>query len=108
MYLQGEECPKNRRGVRTEAGTRKVKKRKAVAKTSAMELPVIRTGTAGIDIGATEIFAAVSPDRDAEPVRCFASFTAAAFGATAGGVGGRTDRPSASPLAITKYAKPCN
>lgn len=30
---------------------------------------------AGIDIGATEIYVAVPADRDAEPVRCFATFT---------------------------------
>src|SRR5947209_10006464 len=30
---------------------------------------------AGVDIGATEIYVAVPPDRDPEPVRMFASFT---------------------------------
>ena len=59
-----------------EKRLRKAKHRKALAKSKSIVLPVIRTGTAGIDIGATEIFVAVSPDRDAEPVRCFASFTA--------------------------------
>jgi len=59
-----------------EARSRRAGKRKAVKKAKAVALPVIRTGTAGIDIGATEIFVAVSPDRDAEPVRCFLSFTA--------------------------------
>jgi transposase len=38
-------------------------------------LPVIRPDTAGIDIGAMEIFVAVSPHRDAEPVRSFGTFT---------------------------------
>lgn len=60
----------------TEIRSRKAKQRKAASKAKPIALPVIRTGTAGIDIGATEIFVAVSPDRDAEPVRCFASFTA--------------------------------
>ena len=36
---------------------------------------VVEPNAAGIDIGATEIFVAVPPDRDAQPVRCFATFT---------------------------------
>jgi transposase len=55
---------------------RKAQRRKAVAKAKAIALPVIRPGTAGIDIGAMEMFVAVSPDRDAEPIRRFGSFTA--------------------------------
>ena len=39
------------------------------------ELPVLNPAAAGIDIGATEIYVAVHPDCDAEPVRCFATFT---------------------------------
>src|SRR6476469_1313843 len=31
--------------------------------------------TAGIDIGATELYVAVRPDRTPTPVRCFSSFT---------------------------------
>jgi transposase len=38
-------------------------------------LHVIHTNAAGIDIGATEIYVAVPDDRDAESVRCFATFT---------------------------------
>lgn len=38
-------------------------------------LPVIEPNAAGIDVGATEIFVAVPADRDAEPVRCFPTFT---------------------------------
>ena len=38
-------------------------------------LPVIETNAAGIDVGATEIFVAVPADRDAEPIRCFPTFT---------------------------------
>jgi len=38
-------------------------------------LPVLHADTAGIDIGATEIYVAVPVDRDEEPVRCFGSFT---------------------------------
>jgi transposase len=38
--------------------------------------PVIEPNAAGIDIGATQVFVAVPADRDAEPVRCFETFTA--------------------------------
>jgi transposase len=38
-------------------------------------LPVIRPETAGIDIGATQIYVAIAPDRDPEPVRMFGTFT---------------------------------
>jgi transposase len=38
-------------------------------------LPVIEPNAAGIDIGATQVFVAVPPDRDPEPVRCFPTFT---------------------------------
>jgi transposase len=48
-----------------------VKKAQRIAK-----LPVINPNAAGIDIGATQIFVAVPPDRDAESVRCFGTFTA--------------------------------
>ncbi len=52
-----------------QARKRKLKEKKAP------ELPVLNPATAGIDIGATEIYVAVHPDCDAEPVRSFASFT---------------------------------
>jgi hypothetical protein len=38
-------------------------------------LPVMRPNAAGIDIGSTEIYAAVPADRDAENVRSFPTFT---------------------------------
>ncbi|MFL6445710.1 MAG: hypothetical protein ACJ713_17980 [Candidatus Sulfotelmatobacter sp.] len=38
-------------------------------------LPILHMDAAGIDIGATEIFVPVPPDRDAEPVRAFKTFT---------------------------------
>jgi len=38
-------------------------------------LPVIEPNAAGVDIGATQIFVAVPPDRDAEPIRSFDTFT---------------------------------
>jgi transposase len=37
--------------------------------------PVLEPNAAGVDIGATEIYIAVPPDRDAQPVRRFATFT---------------------------------
>jgi transposase len=37
-------------------------------------LPVIRPETAGIDIGATQIYVAIAPDRDPEPVRMLGTF----------------------------------
>jgi transposase len=37
--------------------------------------PLLEPNAAGIDIGAREIFVAVPPDRDEEPVRVFATFT---------------------------------
>jgi transposase len=37
--------------------------------------PVLEANAAGVDIGATEIYVAVAPDRDAQPVRRFATFT---------------------------------
>lgn len=48
--------------------------RKRKSKTQA-EMPVMRSDAAGIDVGATELFVAVPLDRDAEPIRCFRTFT---------------------------------
>ena len=50
------------------------KKRKLKEK-KATEPPVLKPTAAGIDIGATEIYVAVHPDRDPQPVRSFATFT---------------------------------
>jgi hypothetical protein len=36
---------------------------------------VLEVNAAGIDIGAREIYVAVAPDRDADPVRVFSTFT---------------------------------
>ena len=38
-------------------------------------LPCIHPNAAGLDIGSTEIIAAIPPDRDPEPVRAFGTFT---------------------------------
>jgi transposase len=42
---------------------------------NAQGMPVIQPDAAGIDVGATVLCAAVSPDRDAQPVRTFGTFT---------------------------------
>jgi transposase len=39
------------------------------------ERPVLEPNAAGIDVGAREMYVAVPPDRDAEPVRVFGTFT---------------------------------
>jgi transposase len=41
-----------------------------------LSLECIERNAAGIDVGATEIYVAVPPDRDPQPVRCFPTFTA--------------------------------
>src|ERR1700730_15113285 len=37
--------------------------------------PVIEPNAAGVDVGAREMYVAISPDRDPEPVRVFPTFT---------------------------------
>jgi len=37
--------------------------------------PILELNAAGIDIGAREIYVAVPPDRDEQPVRVFSTFT---------------------------------
>jgi hypothetical protein len=37
--------------------------------------PILEPNAAGIDVGAREMFVAVPPGRDANPVRVFATFT---------------------------------
>ena len=51
------------------------RKRKTQSKANQAVLPVMRADAAGIDIGATEIFVAVPPDRATENVRSFPTFT---------------------------------
>jgi len=38
--------------------------------------PVVEPNAAGIDVGAREMYVAIPPDRDSEPVRVFKTFTA--------------------------------
>jgi hypothetical protein len=47
-----------------------------MGKTKGFSLECIELNAAGIDVGATEIFVAVPPDRDPQPVRSFPTFTA--------------------------------
>lgn len=49
--------------------------RKRINKTKKVTLPVMNPDAAGVDIGATEIYVAIPPDRDADSVRMFATFT---------------------------------
>lgn len=42
---------------------------------AAPSLQCIEVDAAGIDVGATEIYVAVPPDRDPNPIRCFTTFT---------------------------------
>jgi transposase len=51
------------------------RKRKKDSQGKQAVLPVMRADAAGIDIGATEIFVAVPPDRATENVRSFPTFT---------------------------------
>jgi transposase len=53
----------------------RTKKRKAQNSKTKGELPILHPNAAGIDIGATEIYVSVRPDRDPEPVRAFPTFT---------------------------------
>jgi hypothetical protein len=39
------------------------------------QLPILHPDAAGIDVSASELFVAVSPDRDPQPVRSFPTFT---------------------------------
>ncbi len=47
-----------------------------MGKAKGLSLECIELNAAGIDVGATEIFVAVPPDRDSQPVRSFQTFTA--------------------------------
>ena len=40
------------------------------------EMPVINPNAAGIDVGSAEIWVSIPPDRDEEPIRQYATFTA--------------------------------
>lgn len=50
------------------------KRGKRKAAQGASEWPILRQNAAGVDLGATEIYVAVPPDRDPQPVRAFPTF----------------------------------
>ena len=57
--------------------TRSTDKQKAVQRNVDWKsLQVVHSDAAGIDVGGSEHWVAISPDRDPEPVRCFGCFTA--------------------------------
>ncbi len=56
-------------------GTRKSRRERNKRGMCLEDRPVLEANAAGIDIGARELFVAVPPDRDAEPVRIFGTFT---------------------------------
>jgi len=49
---------------------------KQLGKSKGLSLECIELNAAGMDVGATEIYVAVPPDRDPQPVRCYQTFTA--------------------------------
>jgi transposase len=49
---------------------------KQAGTSTGLSLEFIESNAAGIDVGATEIYVAVPPERDPQPVRCFPTFTA--------------------------------
>jgi transposase len=51
------------------------KRRKKLGPRGVSSTPVLEPNAAGVDIGATEIYVAVPPDRDERPVRRFETFT---------------------------------
>lgn len=70
------------------------KRKKDGAKADATEgLPPLNLHAAGIDVGSAEHYVAVPPDRDAEPVRKFGSFTADLY-RMARWLHGTQDRPA--------------
>jgi transposase len=57
--------------------TRSTDKQKAVQRNVDWKsLQIVHSDAAGIDVGGSEHWVAISPDRDPEPVRCFGCFTA--------------------------------
>ncbi len=52
-----------------------MRQKRAGKKGAVPSLQCIEPNAAGIDVGATEIYVALPPDRDRNPVRCFTTFT---------------------------------
>lgn len=57
-------------------GKQKSRKRRTEKRPAIQDRPVLEPNAAGMDIGAREIYVAVPPDRDEQPVRVFDTFTA--------------------------------
>jgi len=55
--------------------SQKRKKKQSIPVPPSEEIPVLHVHAAGIDIGADEIYVAVPPTRDPQPVRSFGTFT---------------------------------
>ena len=53
----------------------RAERNKPKKRAKAVNLPIMEPNAAGVDIGTTQIFVAVPPERDADPVRCFHTFT---------------------------------
>jgi hypothetical protein len=71
---KGKQVSKNQQKVNAKASVPKPKRRRQ--KGMCLEdRPVLEPNAAGIDVGAREMFVAVPPGRDENPVRVFATFT---------------------------------
>jgi transposase len=70
--------PQQRKNVEVAGESRTASRGKASRKRKGMCLedrPILEANAGGIDIGAREIYVAVPPDRDEQPVRSFSTFT---------------------------------
>jgi len=72
MSKQEKQPPKSGEEKAETSKSKRGRKRKGMC---LEDRPLLEPDAAGIDIGAREIFVAVPPDRDEEPVRVFATFT---------------------------------
>ena len=61
--------------VKGKASTPKPKRRRRRKGMCLEDRPVLEPSAAGVDVGAREMFGAVPPGRDENPVRVFATFT---------------------------------
>ena len=67
--------PKQQQSTTSQAGPQVARGKKAGRGKKQMDTPLFEPNAAGIDIGAREIFVAVPPERDENPVRKCATFT---------------------------------
>jgi hypothetical protein len=66
---------KKQQKVKAKASVPKPKRRRRQKGTCLEDQPVLEPNSAGVDVGAREMFVAVPPRRDENPVRVFATFT---------------------------------